>query len=121
MIEKFFDNIAKALYDSLSSFDGINKLMITISLLVFALGILAAIYMYKQVQKINEKTLSIMEKHEQVQAVNVKEYQELSRDGMRVLGNVNQTLQEHSSSNKEIVHAIEKNNLLLDVILKKVI
>lgn len=121
MIEKFFDNIAKSLYDSLGSFDGLDRLVLTISLLVFAGGIILAIYMYKEVKKANEKIFSTMERHEQVQAQNVKEYKELNNAGLRVLEKVNETMQEHSASNKEIAHAIEMNSKVLDIILKKVI
>ena len=74
MIEKFFDNIAKSLYDSLGSFDGPDRLVLTISLLVLRVDIILAIYMYKEVKKANEK-ISTMERHEQVQAQNVKRIQ----------------------------------------------
>jgi len=121
MLNKFFDEIAKVLYGSLTDFDGLNKLVLAIGLLMFSLGIIAAIYMYKQVKLLNEKTFSIMEKHEVAQKENVKEYKELNKAGLHVLERVNETMQQHSQSNKEIVHALEKNNIILDVILKKVI
>ncbi len=121
MLNKFFDEIARVLFDSLSDFDGLNKLVLAIGMLVFTLGIIAAIYMYKQVKALNEKTFSIMEKHEVAQRENVKEYKELNKAGLQVLEKVNETMQQHSASNKEIVHALEKNNVILDVILKKVI
>lgn len=121
MLQKFFDEIAGVLYNSLNDFDGLNKVVLLISLIVFTLGIIAAIYMYKQVKALNEKTFTIMEKHEQAQRDNVKEYKELNKAGILILEKVNETMQQHSASNKEIVHAMEKNNVILDVILKKVL
>lgn len=107
MIEKFFDNIAKALYDSLGNFDGLNKLVLTIGLLMFVMGIIVAIYMYKEVKKANEKTLSVMEHH-------ANEYKEMNKAGMRVIEKVNDTMSKHSN-------LLDKNNDLLDILVRKYI
>lgn len=120
MIEKFFDNIAKALYDSLGQFHGLDKFLITLALLFVAGSIWLAIYMYKEVKKANEKTITIMERHEQVQAENVKEYKELNKAGLQVLEKVNTTIGETNAIAKDLTRNMEAYNTVMVKLIDKI-
>ena len=96
MIEKMLDKLVLGLWNLIQGLTGISQMMIYVSFIIILCAVLITRYFYK------------------------KEYVEMNNKGMELLGEVKESIKEHSTTLRELRSSIEVYTTVTKELIKKV-
>ena len=124
MIEKMLDKLVLGLWNLIQGLTGISQMMIYVSFIIILCAVLITRYFYKEVKLANAKTLEVIKESKAEQRIimeeHKKEYVEMNNKGMELLGEVKESIKEHSTTLRELRSSIEVYTTVTKELIKKV-
>ena len=124
MIEKMLDKLVLGLWNLIQGLTGISQMMIYVSFIIILCAVLITRYFYKEVKLANAKTLEVIKESKAEQRIimdeHKKEYVEMNNKGMELLGDVKESIKEHSTTLRELRGSIEVYTTVTKELIKKV-
>ena len=124
MIEKMLDKLVLGLWNLIQGLTGISQMMIYVSFIIILCAVLITRYFYKEVKAANAKTLEVIKESKVEQRIimeeHKKDYVEMNNKGMELLGEVKESIKEHSTTLRELRGSIEVYTTVTKELIKKV-
>lgn len=124
MIEKMLDKLVLGLWNLIQGLTGISQMMIYVSFIIILCAVLITRYFYKEVKAANAKTLEVIKESKAEQRIimdeHKREYVEMNNKGMELLGEVKDSIKEHSTTLRELISSIEVYTTVTKELIKKV-
>lgn len=124
MIEKMLDKLVLGLWNLIQGLTGISQMMIYVSFIIILCAVLITRYFYKEVKAANAKTLEVIKESKAEQRIimdeHKREYVEMNNKGMELLGEVKESIKEHSTTLRELRSSIEVYTTVTKELIKKV-